>query len=176
METKTTYMLEMISPDEFNPKFGDFPDLRVERMEVKCPEFNKFLHRIVGYNHRWGGHEEWSKDDWYNYVDRDGFETWVAYMAGTPAGYFELLGHSNGELHLMAFGLLPDFIGIGLGGHLLSKAIKRAWEMGAKKVIVGTCSHDHPHAIHNYKARGFKVFRTEQKPANPPIKSFWDLV
>ena len=54
-KTKKTYALEMISPDELNPKYGDFPDLRIDRMEVKCPEFNKFLHKMVGYNHLWGG-------------------------------------------------------------------------------------------------------------------------
>jgi len=174
-DTKITYMLEMLSPDELQPKLVDFPDLRIERMQIRCPEFNRFLHTIVGYRHRWGGRSDWGKEGWYNYVNRDGMETWVAYMGGTPAGYFELSKHPEGDVHIMTFGLLPQFIGNGLGGHLLTKAIERAWDMGAKRVIVGTCTHDHPHALKNYIARGFRIFKTEQKPANPPIKSFWDL-
>jgi len=37
---------------------------------------------------------------------------------------------SEGNANILAFGLLPQFIGKGLGGHLLTKAIERAWEMG----------------------------------------------
>jgi GNAT superfamily N-acetyltransferase len=175
-ETKTTYALEMLSPDELNPKYGDFPDLRIERMETKCPEFNKFLHTVVGYDYLWGGRTKWNKDDWYKYVNRDEFETWLAYLSGTPAGYFELEKRPAGEVCIMCFGLLPPFIGKGLGGHMLTKAIESAWEMGASKVLVGTCSHDHPHALKNYLARGFRIQRTVQGPANKPVKSFWDLM
>jgi len=175
-EMKTTYILEMLSPDKLNPKYGDFPDLRIERMEVKCPEFNKFLHTIVGYDYRWGGRSSWSKEDWYKHVNRDEMETWVAYLSGTPAGYFELERRSEGRIYILCFGLLPQFIGKGLGGHLLTKSIERAWEMGANKVQVGTCSHDHPHALKNYLARGFHIRQTKQGPANKPIKSFWELM
>ena len=169
-------MLEMVSPDELNPKYVDIPDLRVERMEVKCPEFNMFLRMVVGYNHRWGGRTNWGKDEWYRLVNRDEMETWVAYLSGTPAGYFELEKNPEGEVHILSFGLLPQFIGRGIGGHLLTKAIERSWEMGAKKVIVGTCSHDHPHALKNYVARGFSIRQTNHGQANPPVKSIWDLV
>ena len=175
-DIKTTYALEMLSPDELRPKCADFPDLRIEQMVVRCPEFNKFLHTIVGYNHRWGGRNDWSKDYWYKYVNRDEMETWVAYLSGTPAGYFELEKTSEGNARILALGLLPQFIGRGLGGHLLTTAIERGWEMGASKVQVGTCSHDHPHALKNYLARGFRIQRTRQGPANPPIKSFWELM
>lgn len=175
-EVKTSYMLEMNSPDDLNPKNADIPGLHIKQMETKCPEFNKFLHTMVGYNHRWGGRENWGKDEWYKYVSSDGFEAWVAYVEGTPAGYFELEKHSDGSAHLLTFGLLPQFIGQGLGGHLLTRAIKRAWELEPNKVIVGTCSHDHPHALKNYLARGFQIKRTNQGSANPPVKSFWELV
>ena len=175
-EVKTTYVLEMLSPDELRPKYADFPDLRIEQMKVKCPEFNKFLHTMVGYNHRWGGRGNWGKENWYKYVNREEMETWVAYLSGTPAGYFELAKTLEKNVNIITFGLLPQFIGMGLGGHLLTRAIERGWEIGASKVRVGTCSHDHPHALKNYLARGFRIQRTNQGPANPPIKSFWELM
>jgi len=176
IQKKTTYTLEMFKPADLRPKYIDWPGLRIERMETKCPEFNKFLHTVVGYDYRWGGKGDWSKDDWYRYVNRDKMETWVAYVSGTPAGYFELEKHPEGDVQILTFGLLPNFIGKGLGGHLLTKAIERAWEMGASKVWVRTCTHDHPHALKNYLARGFQIQRTTEAPANPPIKSFWELV
>ena len=61
----------------------------------------------------------------------------------------------------MYFGLLPDFIGGGLGGALLTKAVERAFDLGATRAWVHTCSLDHPQALANYLARGMRVYRTE---------------
>jgi len=175
-ERKKTYILEMTNPEDLCPKRADFPDLRVERMETPCPEFNKFLHTMVGFDYRWGGRTEWGKDRWYAHADRDEMETWVAYLGGTPAGYYELERQSDGSVQIVTFGLLSQFIGRGLGGHLLTCAVERAWEMGADKVWLSTCSHDHPYALENYQARGLRVRETREGPANRPIKSFWELV
>ena len=35
--------------------------------------------------------------------------------------------------------------------------------MGAQRVWVHTCSLDHPHALANYQARGFRIFRVEEQ-------------
>lgn len=58
---------------------------------------------------------------------------------------------------------MPRFIGKGLGGALLTAAIERGWDMGARRVWVHTCSLDHPRALPNYYARGFRVFLVEEK-------------
>jgi ribosomal protein S18 acetylase RimI-like enzyme len=106
----------------------------------------------------------------------------VAYLGGSPAGYVELEKGAEGDVHMWCFGLLPAFIGQGLGGHLLTVAVEHAWApikdggMGATKVWLRTCSHDHPHAIRNYLARGFQIARQEQTPANPKLRSFWELM
>ncbi len=173
---KTAYFLVMTRPEDLNPSYVDIPDLRVEQLQNKCPEFNKFLHLLVGHVHRWGWRADWGKDGWYRYVNREELETWVAYVAGTPAGYFELEKREDGDAYLDVFGLLPQFVGIGLGGHLLTRAIERAWELGPNRVCVGTCSHDHPHALKNYLARGFQIQTTSREPPNPPVRSFWELV
>lgn len=175
-ETKTAHRLVMAEPGALNPRWADVPDLRVELMKTKCPEFNRFLYLVVGHGHLWGWRDTWGRDGWCEYVNRDELETWVAYVAGTPAGYFELEKLKDGEAHIMIFGLLPQFIGQGLGGHLLTRAVERAWELGPSRVIVGTCSHDHPHALNNYLARGFEIVEEKQEPANPPVRTFWELV
>ncbi len=105
---------------------------------------------------------------WLAYLDRPDLETWVAYVSGTPAGYFELERQAQGDVELAYFGLLPRFIGKGLGGELLTRAITRAWDMGAERVWVHTCDLDHPQALRNYQARGFRVYRTEVKTERLP--------
>jgi GNAT superfamily N-acetyltransferase len=97
-------------------------------------------------------------------------------MDGTPAGYFEIEKRPEGEVEIKNIGLLPAFIGQGLGGHLLTVAVERAWAWGATRVWLHTCTHDHPHALRNYVARGFRVCKTEVGAANRSIPSFWELV
>jgi len=176
MTTKTTTVLEMRSPSQLNPKRVERPELRVLRVDPPLPAFNKFLHTLVGAPHRWGGREDWSEADWIEYAHRETVETWVAYLRGTPAGYFELEKSPFGDVHIWNFGLLPQFVGQGLGGHLLTVAVERAWAMGAGRIWLSTCTHDHPHAIENYIARGFRVAETRVEPANEPIKGFWQWV
>ena len=77
-EFKTTYTLEMCSPGDLRPARVSLPGLRVERMQVLLPEFNAFLHTVVGSDYRWGGHSDWGKDEWTAYVRREELETWVA--------------------------------------------------------------------------------------------------
>ena len=50
------------------------------------------------------------------------------YLRGTPVGYFELDGDTDGDIEIALFGILPQFTGQGIGGYLLTVAIQRAWE------------------------------------------------
>ncbi len=65
-------------------------------------------------------------------------------------------------MEVASFGVLPQFIGRGLGGLLLTAALERAWEEGTRRVWLHTCSWDHPHALANYQARGLEVYKTKE--------------
>src|SRR5262249_38541257 len=86
---------------------------------------------------------------------------WVMYFEGAPAGYFELLQGEDGSTEIAYFGLLPESIGNRLGKHLLSVTIDKAWQTGARRVWLHTCSLDDPAALPNYLKRGFKPFKHE---------------
>ena len=167
-EGKITYWLEMSSRDDLRPPERGTTGLEVVRVEIACPEFNWFLHQAVGPEFRWGGRENWRRQEWTEYVDRAELETWVGYAAGTPAGYYELEKQDDGSVRIECFGLRRQFFGQGHGGALLTRAIERCWEMGANRVWLTTCSHDHPHALQNYLARGFKLVNQTTGPPNPP--------
>ncbi len=80
---------------------------------------------------------------------------------GAPAGYFELRREPDSAIEIAYFGLLQEFLGRGLGGHLLTQAVLHAWEAGATRVWVHTSTLDHPAALPNYLKRGFTVYKTE---------------
>ena len=49
--------------------------------------------------------------------------------------------------------------GFGLGGAWLTTAMRVAFVAGARELRLGTATDDHPHALPNYLARGFRVVR-----------------
>ncbi len=163
---KITYLLEMTDRSQLRPKRVALAELEIKQVKRPSPALNWFLHQAVGAAYRWGGREDWDEARWTQYVTHDKLETWVAYVSGAPAGYFELEKQDDGSVRIECFGLLPEFFGLGLGGHLLTVAIERAWQMGANRVWLSTCSHDHPHALQNYLRRGFQLTTETTGPPN----------
>ena len=167
----TTYYLEMTDTQALCPKPLLRQDVDIQQARVPCPELNRFLYTAVGGDWYWLDRLPWTYEQWRAWVEQPSVETWVAYVAGTPAGYFELEAQSGDNVELAYFGLLPQFIGTGLGGYVLTVAIERAWRMGATRVWVHTCTLDHPGALANYCARGFRVFREETHAQELPDRS-----
>ncbi|AXG81004.1 GNAT family N-acetyltransferase [Streptomyces paludis] len=176
--TVTTWSLEQTSPTDLSPAAQVPDDVRIVRAEVPSPAFSRFLYASVGADVSWTDRLPWPPERWRETVSRPGFETWVAYEKGTPAGYVELVaGDDDATVEIVYFGLLPDFRGRRIGGHLLSYGTARAWDLAdrwpdlppTKRVWLHTCSKDGPHAMDNYLRRGFRLFdtKTETEPAAP---------
>ncbi|MEY3297136.1 MAG: hypothetical protein RLZZ597_396 [Cyanobacteriota bacterium] len=171
----TTWYFEMLSPEALRPKRFDPYDLSIQRMEIPCPEFGRFLYTSVGGPWYWCDRLSWNYADWQRHLERPEVEIWTAWMAGTPAGYVELESQAQGNVEIAYFGLLPLFMGQGLGGYLLTVGTQEAWSMPAQRVWVHTCSLDGPQAYHNYEARGFTLYHTETtvKPLPPQPPGPW---
>jgi ribosomal protein S18 acetylase RimI-like enzyme len=167
----TTWYLEMTAPSELRPKRSERSDLTLARVAPPLPELNRFFYTAVGGSWYWIDRLPWTRMQWLSYLDRPELETWVLSVAGTPAGYFELEEQAGKDFEIVYFGLLPSFTGLGLGGHLLTLAVERAWERGAARVWLHTCSLDHPGAMSNYQARGFRLYHTEVKSEELPKQS-----
>jgi GNAT superfamily N-acetyltransferase len=161
----------MIRPSELRPSSAAGAELVVRQARIACPEFSRFLYTAVGGNWYWIDRLDWTYRQWLDYLDRPELETWVGYVEGAPAGYFELERQAEGDVEIAYFGLLPQFIGRGLGGRLLTRAIERAWEWGAGRVWVHTCTLDGPAALSNYQARGFRIYKEEVTEADLPDRS-----
>lgn len=83
----------------------------------------------------------------------------VLYRNGEPAGFHELERRWDGTTNLSYFGLLPHAIGKGMGRAFLRHAIDTAWAGNCSVMTVNTCTADHPRALPNYIASGFRVVR-----------------
>jgi GNAT superfamily N-acetyltransferase len=151
----------MQSPGELNPaSLGS--NGRVE-LVVDCPvSFHRFLYREVGRNYSWRDRLTWTDDQVRSYLSDPAITLHVLYVQGSPAGYFELRLEPDQSVEIAYFGLLPEFIGRGLGKGLLSEAVRAAWDRGARRVWLHTCTLDDPAALPNYLRRGFRPFRDER--------------
>lgn len=153
------YYLEMSDISEFNEVELKDSSFRLEKNDLKQFKFNKFLYDIVGEPFLWFDKKRWSDNQWREYVLNDNLHTWIAYKHGAIAGYFELQVLESHIVEIKYFGLTTNFIGHGLGSGFLSLAIRESWNLGAHKVVLNTCSKDHPKALRNYMDRGFKLIR-----------------
>lgn len=154
--------LEMTDPAALRPAPAPEGDLRIERLRDCPPSFWRYLYTEVGRRHHWVDRLPWSDDEIRQYLADPAVSLWLLSVAGAPAGYFELRRGDDGATEIAYFGLLPDYIGRGLGGHLLGEAARRAFAGGAARVWLHTNTLDHPAAIPNYRKRGFTIFRTEE--------------
>jgi len=130
----------------------------IEIERVADPALNRDLYAEVGARWSWSDRLPWTDEQWAAWARR--VETWVARLRGEIAGYYELAAAADGSVEIAIFGLRPGFEGGGLGGDLLTHAIRRGFERGGRRVWVHTCALDAPGAVPNYLARGMRVVRT----------------
>lgn len=162
---RTTY-LELAADVPLQPPTRERPDHELRQAVAVSPEFSRFLYTSVGWRWNWNSRLGWNHAAWQGHLSQAGLETWVAYVEGVPAGYFELRpgpANSGEGVEIVQFGLLPAFVGRSLGGHLLCDAAARGREVGSGRVWLHTCTEDHPHALANYRARGFVSFKVEEE-------------
>ncbi|MGH7568609.1 MAG: GNAT family N-acetyltransferase [Gemmatimonadales bacterium] len=163
MQATRTY-LELRSPTDFRPAFGQFTDLRVERVHRPLPDLYRRLYRTVGEAFHWRDRWDWTDAEIGAHLARPEITLHVATQAGDGAiaGWYELRRVAEDDsVEIAYFGLFPDAIGRGLGKHLLSCAVRDAWALNPARVWLHTCTLDHPHALPNYEARGFRRYKTE---------------
>ena len=154
-----TYYLEMLSPIQLKGK-SEVADFNVKEVTIPQFEFNRFLYILVGKYWSWTDRLSWTDSQWKNYVTNPQLKTFAAYYKGTPAGYFELEQNKNGDIQIQLFGLSPVFIGKGMGGYFLTKAIEISWTIeNTQRIWLTTCSLDHPSALQNYLSRGMQVYK-----------------
>lgn len=159
-----TQYLEMTDRAQFVAAYVDDPAMALIRAKSPDIAFYRFMYREVGYVWRWRDRNYWTDEKLHDALERSDLHYML--IDGNPAGFVEL-GAPEGEdraIEITLFGLRQPYFGRGLGKHLLSFGIERAWEIGAGRVTVHTCNLDGPHALVNYQRRGFVVCGETREP------------
>jgi len=161
VEVVRTY-LALESPSQLRPSSASDPDARLVRRDP-CPvETYRRLYREVGEQWYWHERLKWTDEEMAQHLESPNVAVWELLVGEESAGYFELYRHDDDAIEIDYFGLIPKFIGRGLGGWMLTRAVRQAFDLGARRVWLHTCTLDSPNALPGYKSRGFRAFKTER--------------
>ena len=161
VEVTRTY-LELTNPAELRGVLFSDPRAHVERRSP-CPvPLYRRLYKEVGEDWYWHSRLEMCDEELAAHLARPEIAVFELMVGDDSAGYFELGRHADGSVEIEYFGLNPRYIGKGLGGPLLTRAVQEAFRFGASKVWLHTCTLDSERALPNYKSRGFREFKTER--------------
>ena len=153
------------------PPFGI--KLALMRSEEPTVSFYRYLYETVGTPWLWYERRLMTDEALAAQIQKPTTEIFVLYVAGVPAGYFELDAAQPDETELCYFGLIPQFIGRGLGPFMLQAAVDRAWERAITRFWVHTRMFDHPKALGHYQRAGFVVYgRRDLRFEDPRLKGY----
>src|SRR3979411_508442 len=122
----TTY-LEMRSREQLRAKQCADPRFQIRQRTEPDWRFNRDMYFRVGEQWKGIDRRAWTEEQWKQYAMAPELRTFAASYDETVAGYYELRQDTEGGVEIAYFGLLPEFIGRGLGGALLTVAIEEAW-------------------------------------------------
>ena len=160
-EIKRSY-LEINSLQELKQVSKPSEDYSLNLLDPINFQLNKFFYKNIGKKHKWTDRLVWTEKRWIDYLSDKKVQTYIFKHKDNPAGFFELIFHSEKkEAEIAYFGLLEEYQNKKLGSYLLHEAIKKSFVNNINRVWVHTCTLDHKNALNNYIARGMKIFKNE---------------
>ncbi|MDQ7802448.1 GNAT family N-acetyltransferase [Amycolatopsis sp. A133] len=147
--------LEMTAVHQLNPAPAvDGLALRASRPGPLIRE----LHVRIGTPYRWPSASR-GDGEWARWLAEPRREYRLVEYRGEVAGAADFEPQQGNDVEITTFGLLPEFVGKGLGGYALTLVVADAWTLpGTRRVWLHTSTLDHPNALPNYLRRGFRSF------------------
>jgi GNAT superfamily N-acetyltransferase len=163
---EVTY-LEMTGPPPgapLRPPAG----IEVRRAVRPTTGFYRYLYDAIGRDWVWCDRKLLDDAALAAIVHDPKVEVNVLWADGVPAGLAELDFRQPPDVELAYFGLLPEFIGQGLGRFLLDWAAHHVWRGRPRRFWVPTCDLDHPRALGVYQKAGLRIYDRRTALATPP--------
>ncbi|MFJ3045329.1 GNAT family N-acetyltransferase [Herbaspirillum chlorophenolicum] len=156
---KTTYL--KIGRKEFLLNQSPFATMKLSVTPISDERLCAELYAEVGAPHYWNVYRVcWDLSDWQHYACQPNVQISQFQLAAKVVGYLELR-HSDDAVEIVNFGLRPNFVGRGVGRAALEAALAHGFSFGVSEIWLHTCSLDHPAALSNYYARGFRLIKED---------------
>jgi GNAT superfamily N-acetyltransferase len=161
MRVTTTYLEMSAHPKRVVPPPRE--GLAVVHVQRPGVAYYRSLYDAVGRDYDWTSRKKLADVELAALLNDPRLEVHLLTAEGVPAGFAELDRRTEGEIELVQFGLMPGFIGQGLGRYFLQWTIDKAWSYQPRRFWLHTCTKDHPAALPNYLKAGFAVYKEEVK-------------
>lgn len=151
----TVTFLEMNRPPKASSPLPYNRQIALLRTRKIPLHFYRYLQDRVGRKWHWVNVLRLSDEELAAGLHREDRDIRVLYLDGAPAGFFDLKPHLPDEVELAYFGMMEQAMGQGIGRWFLGAAIDAAWSLKPDRVVVQTCTLDHPAALPLYQKVGF---------------------
>lgn len=154
----TTWYLEMTRPPAASDARPHPEGLRIERCLSPTLSYYLYLYNTIGERWAWAERRLQTADEIRELLAAPWFRLFVPSLHGVPAGMVEVHARNFPEVELKYFGLMPEFIGKGIGLATLFWTVEQVFAEGAMRLWLHTCTQDSPNALPVYQKAGFTIF------------------
>ena len=166
--TVVTHLAMETPPSTLVPPPPPAPGVTLERRRAVAVGDYLRLYRAIGDDWLWWSRLTWDEAELAIQLASDETEIHVAAADGEEIGLIELNLQPAPDIEIRYFGIIPSRIGAGLGSWLLAHALAAAWRHRPQRVILNTCTLDHPGALAFYQRHGFAITRSEVDIVDDP--------
>lgn len=132
------------------------------RAEKPPLHYYRYLYDVIGAPYHWVSRRYMDDQSLQKILHDENVYLYILHYNGAPCGMGEIdarpENHQQGDIELKFFGLIPETTGTGLGRWFLYNIVDLAWSLTPKRLILETCSADHPAALPLYQKMGFSVY------------------
>jgi GNAT superfamily N-acetyltransferase len=163
-----TFLRLQTPPGDLAPPLPEAAQVRVAA-DCSVADY-RFLYNTVGAGYLWWLRRTMPDRQLELLLRNPRVSISVLYVDDRPAGFYELDGTSWPTVNLSYFGLMPGFVGLGMGYPFLRHAMDTAWRGQPRAMTVNTCTADHPRALPTYLRAGFQPIREIREVWNVPTR------
>ncbi len=142
--------------------------VRLRRVENPEVEWYRAIYLRAGGQWLWFSRLEMGEKQLSSLLKSATTELFLAESEAGEIGIAELDRSTHPHVEVTTFALFADAIGKGLARNFMAKLLERAWETGAARVWLHTCTLDHSAALSFYMKCGFHAYKRAIEVADDP--------
>ena len=144
------------------------PGIAISRRRAMAAAAYLRLYHEIGDDWLWWSRLTWDEPALTAHLAEDETEVYVVEGDDQEIGLIELNLRPAPDIELRYFGVVPSRVGTGLGPWLLAYTIAAVSRHRPRRMILNTCTYDHPGALAFYRRHGFAITHSEVEIVDDP--------
>ena len=132
--------------------------IKLDYQPVMSPSCYRTLYDAVGRQWHWVNRRGMNEQKLTALIHHPSTEIYTLCDKGQMVGFIELNFKEFPQVEIVFIGLMQDYIGRGLGSVMLAHALEIIYAKSPIRIIIQTCTLDHPSALYLYKKAGFMPY------------------